>query len=215
MLLSLPVMIISKNLQFRFPGSKGFVFPDISCDSGEILLISGNSGAGKTTFLHLLAGLRIPSDGYVAVSGTNISGLKESRRDKFRGNNIGIVFQHPYFIRSLSVLQNLLLFQKLGGINPDKEKILNLLASVNMDSKSNSRVHHLSGGEKQRFSLVRAMVNEPSVLLCDEPTSNLDDHNATAVIDLISSLTETLQTATIVVSHDSRLKNFISKQIHL
>ena len=165
-------MIKTESLKFSYDGNKYFDFPDINLDSGENLLIIGNSGIGKTTLLHLLAGILKPESGSINISGTDISKFSDTELDKFRGDNIGIVFQKPHFISSLTINENLKLAKYLSPskTSGDAKKILE---SLNIEDKYQQKPNHLSEGEKQRASIALALINSPSLILADEPTSSL------------------------------------------
>ena len=168
-------MLETKNLRFKYDNNLELNFPDIKT-SKENLLILGASGVGKTTFLHLLSGLLKPMNGEIDLLGTKISKLKMSEMDRFRGKNIGIVFQKPHFINSLTVKENLQLAQYISKKN-DKNRIQSLLESLGIEDKANKKTQNLSQGEKQRVSIALAIVNSPKLILADEPTSSLDDLN--------------------------------------
>lgn len=200
-------MIKTNSLSFSYDGEKRFFFPDISIGAGESLLILGQSGVGKTTLLHLLAGLMKPKTGSFQLDSENVTSLSGAALDKFRGKNIGIVFQQNHFIDALTVIENLTLAQELSGVKPDWKICKSLLVELNLDHKLNARVKQLSEGEKQRASIARALVNNPKLILADEPTSALDDKNCDAVFELLSTQADKIGSALIIVTHDSRLKS--------
>ncbi len=208
-------MLIASNLTFIYNGSKPLAFPEISCPAGEHWLLLGQSGSGKTTLLHLLAGLRTPTTGSVSVGGTDISQLRASKLDKFRGKNIGIVFQEPHFVRALNVEENLALTQSLSGRKVHHDKIHMLLNRLNLGHKIRSRTNELSQGEKQRVAIARALVNDPVLILADEPTSALDDKNTREVISLLEEQATAAGATLLVVTHDNRLKEQFPNQITL
>ncbi len=179
------------------------------------MLILGESGRGKTTFLHLLAGMLRPSGGRIVIDNTSIDSLGGAELDKFRGIHIGIVFQTAHFVESLSVLDNLILPQFLAGRRQDKERALQLLDRLNLGSKAHVKPLRLSVGEQQRVAIARAVINKPSIILADEPTSALDDHNANQVIDLLEGQASETGASLIIVTHDKRLKDRFSKQVTL
>lgn len=208
-------MLQTTGLQFKYDQGPSFNFPDIKCGKGEHLLILGESGRGKTTLLHLLAGLLRPSAGEVNILGQTTSGMNDRLLDQFRGKNIGIVFQTAYFVESLKVIDNLIMPNYLTGQKIDKEKAKSALKRLNLDSKLNTMPANLSIGEQQRVSIARAIINEPAVILADEPTSALDDKNAHEVIALLEEQAALYGSALIIVTHDKRLKDRFSKQISL
>jgi len=207
-------MIKTESLKFSYDGKKYFDFPDINLDSGENLLIIGNSGIGKTTLLHLLAGILKPESGSINISGTDISKFSDTELDTFRGDNIGIVFQKPHFISSLTINENLKLAQYLSPskISGDAKKILE---SLNIKDKYQQKPNQLSEGEKQRASIALALINSPSLILADEPTSSLDDFNCNNVIKLLKKQAKDHKAQLIVITHDARLKKHFKNNLNL
>lgn len=207
-------MIKTESLKFSYDGKKYFDFPDINLDSGENLLIIGNSGIGKTTLLHLLAGILKPESGSIIVSGTDISKFSDTELDKFRGDNIGIVFQKPHFISSLTINENLKLAKYLSPskTSGDAKKILE---SLNIKDKYQQKPNQLSEGEKQRASIALALINSPSLILADEPTSSLDDFNCDNVIKLLKKQAKDHKAQLIVITHDARLKKHFKNNLNL
>ena len=207
-------MIKTESLKFSYDGKKYFDFPDINLDSGENLLIIGNSGIGKTTLLHLLAGILKPESGSINISGTDISKFSDTELDKFRGDNIGIVFQKPHFISSLTINENLKLAKYLSPCKTsgDAKKILE---SLNIKDKYQQKPNQLSEGEKQRASIALALINSPSLILADEPTSSLDDFNCDNVIKLLKKQAKDHKAQLIVITHDARLKKHFKNNLNL
>lgn len=183
--------------------------------AGEHHLIIGPSGSGKTTLLHALAGLQRPSAGRVEVSGRNLCGMSEAERDRFRGNNIGIVFQRLHLIGSLTVCENLLLARYLGRQPQQVERVQALLAELGLGQRLHARPHELSLGEAQRVAIARAVINRPRLLLADEPTSSLDDANAQRVIALLCGRAEALGATLLVVTHDARIQDYFDRRLRL
>ena len=207
-------MIKTESLKFSYDGKKYFDFPDINLDSGENLLIIGNSGIGKTTLLHILAGILKPESGSINISGTDISKFSDTELDKFRGDNIGIVFQKPHFISSLTINENLKLAKYLSPskTSGDAKKILE---SLNIKDKYQQKPNQLSEGEKQRASIALALINSPSLILADEPTSSLDDFNCDNVIKLLKTQAKDHKAQLIVITHDARLKKHFKNNLNL
>ncbi|RLD22502.1 MAG: ABC transporter ATP-binding protein [Bacteroidetes bacterium] len=208
-------MLQASDITYTYNGGLKLVFPNISCPTGQHWLLLGQSGSGKTTLLHLLAGLRTPTTGSVSIGGTDISKLRASRLDKFRGKNIGIVFQEPHFMRALNVEENLALTQSLSGQKVDKKKIHTLLDRLNIAHKLKSDTSALSQGEKQRVAIARALINDPVLILADEPTSALDDKNTREVISLLEEQATAAGATLLVVTHDNRLREQFPNQITL
>jgi putative ABC transport system ATP-binding protein len=187
--------------------------PDLFCQAGSTILVTGNSGKGKTTYLHILAGLLKPNSGEIVIDNKEITHLKGSKADKFRGKNIGVVFQKSHFIASLSVLENLEMASWLATGKKHKVRAKELLQKLDIAEQAHKLPSQLSVGQQQRVSIARALMNEPKVLLADEPTSSLDDKNADNVIELLENLSKEYKTALIIVTHDSRIKQKFTNQI--
>ena len=207
-------MVKTELLKFSYDGKKYFDFPDINLNSGENLLIIGSSGIGKTTLLHLLGGILKSESGSINISGTDISKFSDTELDKFRGDNIGIVFQKPHFISSLTINENLKLAQYLSPskTSGDAKKILE---SLNIKDKYQQKPNQLSEGEKQRASIALALINSPSLILADEPTSSLDDFNCNNVIKLLKKQAKDHKAQLIVITHDARLKKHFKNNLNL
>ena len=208
-------MISTRNLRFTYGKGTDFSFPDITAIPAETLLITGGSGRGKTTLLHLLGGLLRPQQGEVIIGDTNIAALSEKQLDHFRGKNIGIVLQQSYFVAALSVLDNVVLASWLATGKEAKDKAVNLLTDLGLKEQLHKLPSQLSIGQQQRVSVARALINSPKLLLADEPTSSLDDENAYIVADLLSALAKQHGTSLIIVTHDQRLKDRFTNQIAL
>lgn len=208
-------MIQTKNITFSYAQGETFHFPDLNCEAGETLLITGNSGKGKTTYLHLLAGLLQPSSGEISIENTTIQTLSNKKLDQFRGKNIGLVLQQSHFISSFTVLENIVLASWLGSKKDATSVAKDLLQQLDLELHWHKLPSQLSVGQQQRVSIARALINSPKVVLADEPTSSLDDKNALIVSDLLQSLTKKYHAALLIVTHDSRLKKKFSNQIVL
>ena len=207
-------MIKTKEVKFNYDNQVFFDFPDINLKSGENLLIIGNSGIGKTTLLHLLAGLLKLNSGSIELFGKELRKLSSYQLDRFRKNNIGIIFQRPHFVNSLTVKENLQLAQYIAD-KKDDDRIESILKNLNIFDKSNKITNQLSQGEKQRASIALAIVNSPKLILADEPTSSLDDNNCSNVIKLLKKQATEFGAQLIVITHDSRLKKHFKKSIEL
>ena len=205
----------TKNVEFTYDKANRFVFPEFKCEDSKALLIIGESGKGKTTLLHLLAGLLAPQKGEIWIADTNISQLKAAALDRFRGQHIGIIFQQSHFIQSLSVKENLLLTQYLAGVPKDLDRIKKLLDRLAIAPKLNRKTNELSQGEQQRVAIARSLLNRPKIILADEPTASLDDKNCQQVIELLKEQAAEEQATLIIVTHDMRLKEGFEKQIFL
>ncbi len=208
-------MIRTQDLSFSYNQNTGFLFPNIQLNPSETLLITGNSGKGKTTLLHLLGGLLRAEKGGVFVDETNLETLSEKKLDQFRGKNIGLILQQPHFVESLSVLENIEMTSWLATGKKATQKAQNILENLGLKDQQKKYTFELSIGQQQRVSIARALINAPKLLLADEPTSSLDDDNAFLVADLLEQLTKTFATSLVIVTHDQRLKNRFSNQIQL
>lgn len=207
------MLLKTSDLAFTHPGQKTIQFENIQLESGESLLILGKSGSGKTTLLNLLAGLAKPDKGEILMEGLEFSKLTGQKLDLFRGQNIGIVFQKPHLLAPLSVIENL----KMANFFSKKRnnKLSQILEDLGLAQKKNASVLTLSEGEAQRVSIARALANEPKLILADEPTSSLDDENTLKVIKLLQDQAKKIGAGLIIVTHDQRVKNHISKFIEV
>jgi putative ABC transport system ATP-binding protein len=208
-------MISVSGLSFRYNNATAIQFPDISVKQGEHALLLGESGSGKTTLLHLMGGLLRGYSGSIQLDGTELSSLSESKLDVFRGQHVGFVFQRNHLIAALSVEKNLMLSPYLAGLTIDTKRIEDVLEGLGLYEKRKSSVNELSHGQAQRVAIARAILNRPSILFTDEPTSALDDKNCGRVIDLLLNVATQNKSTLIVATHDQRVKDKISKQVHL
>jgi lipoprotein-releasing system ATP-binding protein len=208
-------MIASRNLRFSYSPQKTFHFPDITCEDKQTLLILGQSGKGKTTLLHLLALLLKSESGYIQLAGRDVTGLSPAETVQVRAKNLGIIYQKPHFVGALSVMDNILLSNYLADKDQDRKKALYLANELGFHEHLTKKPSRLSQGEQQRVSIARALMNNPNVILADEPTSNLDDTNCMRVIDLLSTQASSIGASLVVVTHDQRLKDAFSNQVFL
>ncbi|WP_019989765.1 ABC transporter ATP-binding protein [Rudanella lutea] len=208
-------MLTTQSLTFAYGSDKQFVFPDLHCADREALLILGRSGTGKTTLLHLLALLLKPHKGSVVIHNTDLTQLSAAETAAFRAKHVGIVYQKPHFVGSLSVLDNLVLANYLAGQPQHKDRARQLAAQLGFSDRLDKKPNQLSQGEQQRVSIARAVMNGPSVILADEPTSSLDDTNTDRVIDLLRQQSEQIGASLVVVTHDQRLKDAFANRVNL
>jgi len=208
-------IIQTSNLTYSFSKGPSLIFPSIQAEENSELLILGSSGTGKTTLLHLLAGLRKPTSGEVEINGVKLGSLSGASLDRFRGKNIGVVFQTSHFVQSLSVIDNILLAPYFSNNKISKSDAEKMLDRLNILSKKNKKTSTLSVGEQQRVAIARALLNNPSLILADEPTSALDDENAKEVLNLLREQTHALKAALLIVTHDNRLKDEVKQRIEL
>lgn len=209
-------MLQTENLTFRYKQQvDAFCFPNISLKVQENLLILGKSGIGKTTFLHLLAGLLTPTSGEILIDGVTINTLSQSKLDAFRGQYIGLVFQKNYAVKTLSVLENLharLFFSKK---RIDHREIDKLLAQLGIKNCEKSKISELSEGQLQRLGIAFSVIHKPKVILADEPTSSLDDDNCKIVMELLIKQAKQTKANLIVITHDHRIQPFFQNSITL
>ncbi|KQC01869.1 ABC transporter ATP-binding protein [Pedobacter sp. Hv1] len=182
-------------------------FKDWQINDGEQWLLLGESGSGKTTLLHILTGILKPKQGEVKISDTSIYQLSSKKLDQFRSRNIGIIFQRPHLIKSLTIAENLLLAQSFAQLPENHERIDEVLKSLDIIHKKNAYPKELSQGQLQRVSIARAVINKPALLIADEPTSSLDDKNAAAVLQLLMQQSGLNQATLVVATHDKRVKD--------
>jgi len=207
-------MLNTQSLTFAYNTDNRFAFPDIQCEPKAHTLVLGQSGTGKTTFLHLLAGLLSPESGNITIANQDITQLSTSERDRFRGKHIGIIFQQSHFISALTAEENLLMAPWLIGQKQDRKRTIELLERLGIGHKAYAKPQHMSQGEQQRLAIARALMNRPSLILADEPTASLDDKNCKRVLELLTEQADAAQATLLIVTHDQRLRdhfpNFIA-----
>ena len=187
-------------------------------ENGKMLGVCGVSGSGKTTLLHILTGLLLPTSGDVCINGVYINRLAEGKRDIFRANNIGYIFQSFNLIPYLSARENILLALWIGKRmkKPEREKRCNeLLEQTGLSKRANHLPGELSGGEQQRVCIARAIANNPPLIVADEPTANLDSKTKFQVIGLIKTMCAQNKTTLILSSHDQEITRDLHETISL
>jgi len=191
---------------------------DLAVKENDFLAIEGPSGAGKSTLLHILGGLDNPSLGEVLFEGKNIYNLSENARAVFRNRKIGFVFQFYYLLPELNVLENVLLPSMLKAWQ-EREKASDyakfILDSLGLSLRLQHRPNQLSGGEQQRVAMARALINKPEILLCDEPTGNLDSENGKNILNLLKKLHSNDKVTIILVTHDKDIAAVANRVIYL
>lgn len=188
-----------------------------SVQKGELVSIIGTSGSGKSTLLHILGALDDATKGEVTFLGEDLSKLSANKQAKIRNQHVGFVYQFHHLLSDFSALENVAMPLLIGGTKPDlaKRKAQALLEKVGLSHRVSHRPSELSGGERQRVAIARALVNEPSLVLADEPTGNLDHNTALAIYDLMRQLNSESGTAFLVVTHDSELAAKMDRQMHM
>jgi ABC-type lipoprotein export system ATPase subunit len=213
-------MIEIDNVTKEYPSPEGLrlrILDSISANipSGSQLGVVGRSGSGKTTLLSMLAGLERPSSGTIRFNGFPISTAGEAELSRFRARDVGFVYQTFQLLRHLTAFENVLIAAEIAGHPKAKSAAQEALEWVGLSMRLKHRPDQLSGGEQQRVAVARAIVNKPKLLLCDEPTGNLDPQNADQVFRLISSLSRELGATLFFVTHDYALAHQLPGRIEL
>jgi lipoprotein-releasing system ATP-binding protein len=202
----------ARQLTKRYVGGDGAVITvldavDLTVERGEMVAIIGASGAGKSTLLHLLGALDAPSSGQVLVNGTPLEGMDDDGVSALRNRTVGFVFQFHHLLREFTALENVMMPLRIAGVEEGKARAraASLLDRVGLAGRVHHRPSELSGGEQQRTAVARALAADPSVLLADEPSGNLDHFNSERLHALFSELARELEIAMIVVTHNRSL----------
>ena len=192
---------------------------DVDCEllPGEVVALTGPSGSGKSTLLNLLGAMDHPTSGVIEVAGADLSRLDDEAASRFRNEALGFVFQAFHLIPSLSVLENVALPARLGGAEPEdaRQRAADFVQRVGLGGKEGRLPDALSGGQKQRVAVARALVNEPALLLADEPTGNLDHASGGEVMELLVRLVEEQGVAALVATHDPQVQAFSHRELRL
>ena len=170
--------------------------------TGQFIAITGASGSGKTTLLSLIAGLDEPTQGKIIIDDQDITKLNEDELAELRGQHFGFIFQNFNLIPTLTALENVVLSAELNGTNGAQKKSIDLLNLVGLSKRNHHYPVQLSGGEQQRLCLARAFVNQPDIILADEPTGNLDSQNSKRVLDLMTNLHHEKKATILLVTHE-------------
>ena len=184
-----------------------------SVEKGEFLAIIGPSGSGKSTLLHILGGVDVPTSGSVVINQTDISNLDETALAIFRRRQIGLIYQFYNLIPILTVQENLTLPLLLDGRKPDKKQIDTLVKRLGLENRLDHLPNQLSGGQQQRVSIGRALVNNPALMLADEPTGNLDSENSKEIISLLRQFNKEFNQTVIIITHDEKIANSADRVI--
>lgn len=210
-------LLIVQDLKKSFRSPSGnldpiLYVPEFSLQQYEQVALRGASGSGKTTFLHLLAGVLPADSGTVTVDGTSLHLLTESQRDQLRVGKIGYVFQSFNLLNGFTCLENITLAMNLNG-SSDVDRAKSLLSDVGLWERKNHYPHQLSIGQQQRVAIARALVNQPKLVLADEPTGNLDPFNTDRSLILLRKLCQQWGSSLILVSHDDRVMEQFESQV--
>lgn len=188
---------------------------DLEVGKGEIVSVVGASGAGKSTLLHILGTLDRPDSGKVEIAGTVLDGLNDRRLSEFRNRNIGFVFQFHHLLPEFTALENICIPAFIGGKGKKEAmaRAMELLAILNLEERAGHKPSELSGGEQQRVAVARALVNDPAVVLADEPSGNLDSASALELHNLFFRLRDLFQQTYIIVTHNTGLADMADRKV--
>jgi ABC-type lipoprotein export system ATPase subunit len=190
---------------------------DVAVARGDFLALRGASGAGKSTLLHLIGGLDTPNAGEIFFAGENLSRFSDRKLTDFRNRRVGFVFQAYHLLPELTALENVCLPARVARRTPGQvvKHAQELLDRVGLSGRLDHKPSELSGGEQQRVAIARALINEPVLLLADEPTGNLDSHTGSEIMDLLKELRTEKQTTLVIATHDSRVAALAPRVIEL
>ncbi len=207
-------MIESSGLAYRYPGGAMLRFPDVAVPQGTVLLLSGPSGCGKSTWLALVAALMRPTEGELQVAGQALNALKNSAADAWRARAVGFLPQKLHLSAALSVQQNLAMAQWASGVPEDAVRIRDALTKLGVAELATRLPSQLSGGQAQRVALARAVLQQPQVILADEPTASLDDAAAADAVGLLLATAQAQGATLVIATHDARVARLIPPQIN-
>ena len=190
---------------------------DLEITQGEVVSIVGPSGAGKTTLLQIMGTLDSPDAGMINIDGTNVSRMKEKELSAFRNKNIGFVFQFHQLLPEFTALENVMIPAFIAGVPPKEASMraMEILDFMGLKERASHKPNELSGGEKQRVAVARALINQPAVILADEPSGNLDTRTKNELHQLFFTLREELGQTFVIVTHDTELARMSDRQIKL
>lgn len=210
-------MIEIKNIHKSFGQLEVLKGIDLSIKKGEIVSIVGPSGAGKTTLLQIIGTLDKPNEGEVMINDTNMSKLSNNKLSDFRNQHIGFVFQFHQLLPEFTALENIMIPAFIGGVSKSvaKQKAEELLEFMQLKDRAHHKPNELSGGEKQRVAVARALINNPEVILADEPSGSLDSKNKRELHQLFFDLRDKYGQTFVIVTHDEELASITDRTIHL
>ena len=210
-------MIDIKNITKSFGSLQVLKGIDLHIDKGEVVSIVGPSGAGKTTLLQIIGTLDRPDSGQVIVDGIDTSRLSTKKLSDFRNQHLGFVFQFHQLLPEFTAIENIMIPAYIAGTSPKKAKqrAMELLEFMNLADRATHKPNELSGGEKQRVAVARALVNNPAVILADEPSGSLDSKNKEELHQLFFDLRNRFGQTFVIVTHDESLASITDRTIHL
>ena len=190
---------------------------DLNIDKGEIVSIVGPSGAGKTTLLQIMGTLDAPDSGMITIDGTLVSRMKEKELSAFRNKHIGFVFQFHQLLPEFTALENVMIPAFIAGVGQKEAtaSALELLEFMGLTDRAGHKPNELSGGEKQRVAVARALINHPAVILADEPSGSLDTHNKEELHQLFFDLSNRFGQTFVIVTHDEGLAQITDRTVHM
>lgn len=206
-----------QNVEKTFGTTKVLQGINLDIADRDLVAIRGASGSGKSTLLYLLGGLDVPTTGNVIINGQNLSKLTDKELADFRNQNVGFVFQFHFLLPSMTCIDNILLPARIGGGNINmkvvESDVAKLAKILGVEHCLKKFPYQLSGGEQQRINIIRALSMRPKILLCDEPTGNLDSKNSEKVADLLKNLAHDFGAILLVVTHDDKVASFFPRKI--
>jgi len=208
-------MLTARNVTKNYSNLEVLKGVDISVSKGEIVTIVGSSGAGKSTLLHILGTLDSPTNGEIFINNMQTSSLKGTRLADFRNRHIGFIFQFHHLLPEFTALENVCIPGYIAGTRKSavKERAAFLLDTLGLKNRLEHRPKELSGGEQQRVAVARALINNPDVIMADEPTGNLDSHNARELHQLFLQLRDQFEQTFIIVTHNEELATLSDRQL--
>ena len=212
-----PALIVAKSIRKCYGKLEVIKGIDLAVQSSEIVCITGESGAGKSTLLHILGTLDTPDEGDVFINNERINAMDRRRLSQFRNQNLGFVFQFHQLLPEFSALENASMPAWIAGMSKKEaaEKAIPLFELLGIADRMHHNPSELSGGEQQRVSVVRALINNPAVVFADEPSGNLDSKNARALHDYFLTLREELGQTFVIVTHNPELAGMADRHLHM
>ncbi len=209
-----------RNIKKRFNSTDvNFILDGIDLDVkfGESIAIVGKSGSGKSTLLQICGLLDEQTEGSVTINGFHCSAISDDEKTLIRRNNIGFIYQFHHLLSEFNVVENLIIPQLICNVSQDsaRDNAIEYLKRFNLENKQNSYIHQLSGGEKQRIAIIRSIINQPQIIIADEPTGNLDNANAMVAFELLNEVLKYSNAGMIIATHSIEMANLCSKMMVL